>query len=72
MIAGSVNPDFEPIIPLSICGSDSKVYGKHGLTNPLHTARMKFVGESERLLAAGECDPLACRVESHRFHWHTL
>jgi clan AA aspartic protease len=26
MITGIVNPDFEPIIPLSICGSDGKVY----------------------------------------------
>ncbi len=26
MIAGIVNADFEPIIPLSICGSDGKVY----------------------------------------------
>jgi clan AA aspartic protease len=25
MITGIVNPDFEPIIPLSICGSDGKV-----------------------------------------------
>jgi predicted aspartyl protease len=26
MITGIVNADFEPIIPLSICGSDGKVY----------------------------------------------
>ena len=26
MIIGSVNADFEPIIPLSVCGSDGKVY----------------------------------------------
>ncbi len=26
MIIGIVNADFEPIIPLSICGSDGKVY----------------------------------------------
>jgi clan AA aspartic protease len=26
MITGIVNVDFEPIIPLSICGSDGKVY----------------------------------------------
>ena len=26
MITGIVNPDFEPIIPLSICGSDGKAY----------------------------------------------
>ena len=26
MITGIVNADFEPIIPLSVCGSDGKVY----------------------------------------------
>jgi hypothetical protein len=26
MITGVVNADFEPIIPLSVCGSDSKIY----------------------------------------------
>ena len=27
---------------------------RHGITNPLHTDRIKLVGKSERLLTAGE------------------
>jgi clan AA aspartic protease len=31
MITGIVNADFEPIIPLSICGSDGKVYTQEAI-----------------------------------------
>jgi clan AA aspartic protease len=33
MITGIVNPDFEPIIPLSICGSDGKVYTQDAIVD---------------------------------------
>lgn len=33
MIAGIVNADFEPIIPLSICGSDGKVYTQDAIVD---------------------------------------
>jgi clan AA aspartic protease len=33
MIAGIVNADFEPIIPLSICGSDGKVYKQDAIVD---------------------------------------
>ena len=33
MIAGIVNADFEPIILLSICGSDGKVYTKDAIVD---------------------------------------
>jgi hypothetical protein len=32
MITGVVNADFEPIIPLSICGSDGKIYHQDAFT----------------------------------------
>jgi clan AA aspartic protease len=33
MIIGIVNADFEPIIPLSICGSDGKVYTQEAIVD---------------------------------------
>ncbi len=33
MITGTVNPDFEPIIPLSICGADGKVYTQDAIVD---------------------------------------
>ena len=33
MITGIVNVDFEPIIPLSICGSDGKVYTQDAIVD---------------------------------------
>jgi clan AA aspartic protease len=33
MITGVVNADFEPVIPLSVCGSDGKVYTKDGIVD---------------------------------------
>jgi clan AA aspartic protease len=33
MIAGIVNADFEPIIPLSICGSDGKVHTQDAIVD---------------------------------------
>jgi predicted aspartyl protease len=33
MITGIVNADFEPIIPLSICGSDGKVYTQEAIVD---------------------------------------
>jgi clan AA aspartic protease len=33
MITGIVNLDFEPIIPLSICGSDGKVYTQDAIVD---------------------------------------
>jgi clan AA aspartic protease len=33
MINGIVNADFEPIIPLSICGSDGKVYTQEAIVD---------------------------------------
>jgi predicted aspartyl protease len=33
MITGIVNADFEPIIPLSICGSDGKVYAQEAIVD---------------------------------------
>jgi clan AA aspartic protease len=33
MITGIVNVDFEPIIPLSICGSDGKVYHQEAIVD---------------------------------------
>jgi clan AA aspartic protease len=33
MITGIVNPDFEPIIPLSICGADGKVYTQDAIVD---------------------------------------
>jgi clan AA aspartic protease len=33
MITGVVNADFEPIIPLSICGSDGKVYPQDAIVD---------------------------------------
>ena len=33
MITGIVNADFEPIIPLSICGSDGKVYTQDAIVD---------------------------------------
>jgi clan AA aspartic protease len=33
MITGIVNTDFEPIIPLSICGSDGKVYTQDAIVD---------------------------------------
>ena len=33
MITGIVNPEFEPIIPLSICGSDGKVYTQDAIVD---------------------------------------
>jgi clan AA aspartic protease len=33
MITGIVNPDFEPIIQLSICGSDGKVYTQDAIVD---------------------------------------
>jgi clan AA aspartic protease len=33
MIAGIVNADFEPIIPLSICASDGKVYTQDAIVD---------------------------------------
>ncbi len=33
MITGIVNPDFEPIIPLSICGADGKVYKQDAIVD---------------------------------------
>ena len=33
MIAGIVNADFEPIIPLSVCGSDGKVYTQDAIVD---------------------------------------
>jgi clan AA aspartic protease len=33
MITGIVNADFEPIIPLSICGSDGKVYTEEAIVD---------------------------------------
>jgi clan AA aspartic protease len=33
MIVGIVNADFEPIIPLSICGSDGKVYTQEAIVD---------------------------------------
>lgn len=33
MITGIVNADFEPIIPLSICGSDRKVYTQDAIVD---------------------------------------
>jgi clan AA aspartic protease len=33
MIFGIVNADFEPIIPLSICGSDGKVYTQEAIVD---------------------------------------
>jgi clan AA aspartic protease len=33
MIDGIVNADFEPIIPLSICGSDGKVYNQEAIVD---------------------------------------
>jgi clan AA aspartic protease len=33
MITGIVNVDFEPIIPLSICGSDGKVYVRDAIVD---------------------------------------
>ncbi len=33
MISGIVNMDFEPVIPLSICGSDSKVHIQEAITS---------------------------------------
>ena len=33
MITGIVNADFEPIIPLSVCGSDGKVYTQDAIVD---------------------------------------
>jgi clan AA aspartic protease len=33
MITGIINADFEPIIPLSICGSDGKVYTQEAIVD---------------------------------------
>jgi clan AA aspartic protease len=33
MITGIVNADFEPIIPLSICGSDGKIYTQEAIVD---------------------------------------
>jgi clan AA aspartic protease len=33
MITGIVNEDFEPIIPLSVCGSDGKVYTQDAIVD---------------------------------------
>lgn len=33
MITGSVNADFEPIIPLLVCGSDGKIYEQYAIIN---------------------------------------
>jgi clan AA aspartic protease len=33
MITGIVNADFEPIIPLSICGSDGKIYTQDAIVD---------------------------------------
>jgi clan AA aspartic protease len=33
MIIGIVNADFEPIVPLSICGSDGKVYTQEAIVD---------------------------------------
>ncbi len=33
MISGIVNADFEPVIPLSICGSDGKVYTQDAIVD---------------------------------------
>jgi clan AA aspartic protease len=33
MITGIVNVDFEPIVPLSICGSDGKVYTQDAIVD---------------------------------------
>jgi clan AA aspartic protease len=33
MITGIVNADFEPIIPLSVCGSDGKIYTQDAIVD---------------------------------------
>ena len=33
MISGVVNADFEPIVPLSVCGSDGKVYTQDAIVD---------------------------------------
>jgi clan AA aspartic protease len=33
MITGTVNADFEPIIPLSVCGSDGKIYTQDAIVD---------------------------------------
>jgi len=33
MITGIVNADFEPIIPLSVCGSDGRIYTQDAIVD---------------------------------------